>query len=77
MKTGVGKTKPKEEIYIKKVEKRVAHQFFIDKRSVEWLAETYKLSKSSVLYCITEWYQDFGIAIAVSRKADTCRVAKF
>lgn len=50
--------------YLKSVQKRVAHQFFIDRKSIETLAAKFSLTKANVLYCITELHQEFNVAFS-------------
>lgn len=60
--------------YLDKIEKRVAHQFFVDRKSVEWLAEAYRISKANVLYCITELSHEFGEALTINRRSNRYRI---
>lgn len=53
--------------HLDKIKKRVAHQFFVDRKSVEFLAKAFEVSKANILYCITELSQEFGEAIVINR----------
>ena len=56
--------------HIKEVQDEVAKQFFIGKKSIEWLAVVHGITKANVLYCITESYYKFcDTAVIIKRSA--------
>lgn len=55
-------------------EKRIAKQFFVDRKSVEFLADQYKVSKKNVIHCITGLQQQFASVVTPRKRVGRYRV---